>query len=210
MLTPVDVMSSESLVESRSNSILRHLPNAISVARLASTPVLVWLAWTSRETAFTWLLIAALASDALDGMLARAFGWATSIGSLFDSAADAALMLTTAYGVWAFHPYVFTDYGLIIWSLIALWALEHVMALVRYRRLSSFHTALVRTGVLVFSAFLIVLFLYGFVSWLFYLSAILSLAAVIEQMAMIALLPEWTPDLRGGLPEVLRRRAGKT
>ena len=194
---------------SRSTSVLRHLPNAISVARLASTPVLVWLAWTSRETAFTWLLIAALASDAVDGMLARSFGWASSIGSLFDSVADATLMLTTAYGVWVFHPYVFTEYGVIIWTVIALWAVEHIVALVRYGRLSSFHTALVRHGVLVFSIFLGVLFLFGFQLWLFYLSAILSVAAVLEQLAMIALLPEWTPDLRGGLPEVLRRRRGQ-
>ncbi len=196
------------MVETRQSTVLRHLPNAISVARLASTPVLVWLAWTSRETAFTWLLIAALASDAVDGLLARSFGWASRIGSLFDSVADATLMLTTAYGVWVFHPYVFTEHGVIIWSLIGLWALEHVMALVRYGRLSSFHTALVRYGVLVFSGFLITLFLFGFVGWLFYVSAFLSLAAVLEQMAMIALLPEWTPDLRGGLPAALRRRAG--
>jgi phosphatidylglycerophosphate synthase len=195
---------------SQSTSVVRHLPNAISVARLASTPVLVWLAWTSRETAFTWLMIAALASDAADGMLARAFGWVSSIGSLLDSVADAALMLTSAYGVWVFHPYVFTEYGVIIWTLLALWALEHLAALVRYRRLSSFHTALVRYGVLVFSVFLVVLFLFGFVAWLFYLSAMLSLAAVLEQMVMIALLPQWMPDLRGGLPEVLRRRAGKS
>ncbi len=93
-------------------------------------------------------------------------------------------------------------------ELIGLWALEHVLALVRYGRLSSFHTALVRYGVLVFSGFLITLFLFGFVGWLFYVSAFLSLAAVLEQMAMIALLPEWTPDLRGGLPAALKRRAG--
>lgn len=195
---------------SQSTSVLRHLPNAISIARLASTPVLVWLAWTSRETAFTWLLIAALASDGVDGMLARAFGWTSRIGSLLDSVADAALMLTSAYGVWVFHPYVFTEYGVIIWTLIALWALEHLVALFRYRRLSSFHTALVRYGVLVFSVFLVVLFLFGFVGWLFYLSVMFSLAAVLEQLAMIALLPQWTPDLRGGLPEVLRRRTPKS
>jgi CDP-diacylglycerol--glycerol-3-phosphate 3-phosphatidyltransferase len=195
---------------SQSTSVLRHLPNAISIARLVSTPVLVWLAWTSRETAFTWLLIAALASDAVDGMLARAFGWTSSIGSLLDSVADAALMLTSAYGVWVFHPYVFTEHGVIIWTLIVLWALEHLVALFRYRRLSSFHTALVRYGVLVFSVFLVVLFLFGFIGWLFYLSVMFSLAAVLEQLAMIALLPQWTPDLRGGLPEVLRRRTGKS
>ena len=116
---------------SGSNSVLRYLPNTISMARLASTPLLVWLAWTSRETAFAWLLVAALVSDAVDGMLARAFGWASSIGSLFDSVADATLMLSAAYGVWVFHSYVFADYGIIVWGVLALWAVEHLAALVR-------------------------------------------------------------------------------
>jgi CDP-diacylglycerol--glycerol-3-phosphate 3-phosphatidyltransferase len=84
--------------------------------------------------------------------------------------------------------------------------IEHVAALVRYGRFSSFHTALVRLAVLVFASFVAVLFLLGFYPWLFYLAAGLSILAVTEQLIMIWLVPNWSPDLRGGLIEVRKRR----
>lgn len=193
----------------RSRSVLRHLPNAISVARLLSTPLLVWLAWSQKERLFAWLLIIALASDGLDGILARAFDWTSRLGSLLDSVADAALMLTAAYGVWVFHFQVYADHGLLIWLVLGLWGFQHLLALFRYRRLASFHTGLVRLAVLVFAIFVVVLFLWGFYVWLFYLSVSLSLAAVLEEVAMVLLIPDWSPNLRGGLREVLRRRRSR-
>lgn len=185
---------------------LRQLPNAISVARLAATPVLFWMASEDMETPFSWLLVAALASDAVDGLLARRFSWTSRLGSLFDAVADAVLTLTAAYGVWIFHPDVFTEYSFTIWLVLGMWAFEHFLAFLRYGRPSSFHTRLVRLAVFFFGCFLAVLFLFGFQAWLFYLTAIASLVAVLEEIAMIVVLPDWTPDLRGGLAEVLRRR----
>ena len=189
-----------------SRSLLRHLPNAVSAARLASTPVLAWMAATGMERPFSWLLVAALASDALDGLLARAFSWTSRLGSLLDSLADAMLMLVAAYGVWVFHYYVFEDYGILIWAVLGLWALQHLLAMIRYGRPASFHTRLVRVAVAVFSLFLITLFLFGFQPSLFFIAAALSLAGVSEELLLIIVVPEWTPDLRGGILEVIRRR----
>lgn len=185
---------------------LRQLPNAISVARLAATPVLYWMASEHMEAPFSWLLVAALASDAVDGLLARRYAWTSRLGSLFDAVADAVLTLTAAYGVWVFHPDVFTGYSFTIWLVLGMWAFEHFLAFLRYGRPSSFHTRLVRLAVFFFGCFLAVLFLIGFQAWLFYLTAITSLAAVLEEIAMIVVMPDWTPDLRGGLTEALRRR----
>jgi phosphatidylglycerophosphate synthase len=185
---------------------LSQLPNAISVARLAATPVLYWMATEDMEAPFAWLLVAALASDAVDGLLARRYAWTSRLGSLFDAVADAVLTLTAAYGVWVFHPDVFTGYSFTIWLVLGMWAFEHFLAFLRYGRPSSFHTRLVRLAVFFFGCFLAVLFLIGFQAWLFYLTAITSLAAVLEEIAMIVVMPDWTPDLRGGLTEALRRR----
>ena len=167
------------------------------------------MAAAGMERAYAWLLVAALVSDAVDGILARRFSWTSRLGSLFDSLADAILMLVAAYGVWVFHPYVFEDYGVAIWTVIGLWALQHLLAFVRYGRPASFHTGLVRVAVMAFGLFLATLFMLGFERWLFFSSVALSLAGVCEEMILILLLPEWTPDLRGGLLEVLRRRAAE-
>jgi len=197
-----------SLTDARDNRRrwLSQLPNAISVARLAATPVLFWMASEDMEAPFSWLLVAALASDAVDGLLARRFSWTSRLGSLFDAVADAVLTLTAAYGVWVFHRAVFIEHSFTIWLVLGMWALEHFLAFLRYGRPSSFHTRLVRLAVFFFACFLAVLFLVGFQAWLFYLAAGTSLVAVLEEIAMITVMSDWTPDLRGGLPEALRRR----
>jgi cardiolipin synthase len=73
---------------------LRQLPNAISVVRIALiVPIAVELAHDQLQT--TLLLVGVVAlSDALDGFLARRFGWQTPLGAVLDPLADK-LLLTT-------------------------------------------------------------------------------------------------------------------
>jgi CDP-diacylglycerol--glycerol-3-phosphate 3-phosphatidyltransferase len=185
---------------------LRHLPNAISIARLLCTPVLAWLAWSRQESVFTALLLAALLSDVVDGWLARRLGLASDRGALLDSVADVALMAVILFAIWPLHPEVYRDHGLPMAVVAALVALGHVAALVRFGRLASFHTRLLRAGIFAFSVFAVVLFVLGLQTWLLYLAVAISAAGALEQLALVLLLREWSPDLRGGLREALRRR----
>jgi cardiolipin synthase len=75
---------------------LRQLPNAISIVRIALiVPIAVALAHDQLQT--TLLLVGVVAlSDALDGFLARRFGWQTAIGAVLDPLADK-LLLTTVF-----------------------------------------------------------------------------------------------------------------
>ena len=58
------------------NRQLSWLPNAISVSRILSVPVLVILAISGAESAYATLLLLALLSDVADGWLARRWGLA--------------------------------------------------------------------------------------------------------------------------------------
>src|SRR3712207_309738 len=81
---------------SMSRTPLRHLPNLLSLARLAASPALLALALAGRRQAFAWLLLVALATDAADGRIARRFGLVSRAGALLDSVADALLLLAIA------------------------------------------------------------------------------------------------------------------
>jgi cardiolipin synthase len=71
-----------------------NLPNLITVARILSVPVVVW-AITSGEMLFAFILfLAAGISDAVDGFLAKRFGWATELGAYLDPLADKALIVS--------------------------------------------------------------------------------------------------------------------
>lgn len=61
---------------------------------MAATPLIGWsLLNGSCELAF-WLMMAGGLSDALDGMLARRFGWESRLGAYLDPVADKLLMTT--------------------------------------------------------------------------------------------------------------------
>ena len=75
---------------------MRHLPNLISFLRIALVAPLIVLLLDADFEAALWIALAAGVSDALDGFLARHFGWRSRLGSLLDPAADK-LLLVAAY-----------------------------------------------------------------------------------------------------------------
>jgi CDP-diacylglycerol--glycerol-3-phosphate 3-phosphatidyltransferase len=188
---------------------LRHVPNALSGARALAVPVLAVLALLERETAFTWVLVPALLSDILDGLIARAYGLESRLGAMLDSVADTLLMLVSVYGVWAFHPEVLRDHAWICGAAVGLWLLEDLAALARYGRLSSFHTCASKVVANLLGFFIGWLFLFGFEPWMLYVAAGGSILASVEELALLALLPKWRADVRG-LWWVLRERTRRS
>ncbi len=184
---------------------VRNLPNVLSSLRLLAAPALVVLAAIRQEQAFTVLLILALVSDVADGWIARTFALETPAGAFLDSLADSALMLAAVYGVWVFHRDVITGHPVLCGLAVGLWGLEDVLALVRYGRLSSFHTYLSKVAANALGLFVGVLFVVGPWPWLFKLALGLSILGSLEELALLALLREWRSDVRG-LWWVLRER----
>jgi CDP-diacylglycerol--glycerol-3-phosphate 3-phosphatidyltransferase len=91
-----------------------NLPNSITLSRIASVPLLIWLISPhspihqpgTQELAASALFIAASITDGLDGYLARKRGQITTIGMLLDPLADK-LMVTAAYiALVAYNPRV--------------------------------------------------------------------------------------------------------
>lgn len=75
-----------------------NLPNAITVGRIALTPLIAWLpfttSWSARLFAFLLFLIAAI-TDYWDGHLARSRNLVTDLGRMLDPLADKLLLLAT-------------------------------------------------------------------------------------------------------------------
>jgi cardiolipin synthase (CMP-forming) len=75
------------------------IPNALSLARLAGVPVFLWLVLGLRSQAGDWwavgVLIAAAASDWLDGKIARALNQQSRLGQMLDPAADRLYIVAT-------------------------------------------------------------------------------------------------------------------
>jgi CDP-diacylglycerol--glycerol-3-phosphate 3-phosphatidyltransferase len=92
--------------------LLKHIPNALTLIRLALAPVIAWLAWVGgdirgfgellpqssydlRNTSYALaaiLFVVAALTDLFDGMIARAFNAHSKFGRLIDPIADKALV----------------------------------------------------------------------------------------------------------------------
>lgn len=177
--------------------MLRFVPNLLSIARILASPVLVALALRHNEVAFTWILVLGLLSDVADGFIARRFHLESPLGALLDSIGDMLLLFTAAFGIWIFHFDVIDGHKLVVMLAIGAALAENVAALLRYRRLSSFHTLLSKTASYLLGIFIGVLFVFGFQPWLFYLAIVASVASNIEEFFLLALLPQWRSDVRG-------------
>ncbi len=69
-----------------------NLPNLITLARLLSVPLTIWLIFDGRYGVAFWVFIGAGISDALDGYIAKRFDRRTWIGGVLDPAADKAML----------------------------------------------------------------------------------------------------------------------
>lgn len=81
-------------------SPLRQLPNAITVARMLAVLPLVWLLRSGFYRDAALLVLLAGASDAIDGWLAKRYGWQSRLGALLDPVADKLLLDACFLGLW--------------------------------------------------------------------------------------------------------------
>jgi cardiolipin synthase len=71
-----------------------NLPNLVSLARLLSAPLAVWLILAGELALCFWVFLAAALSDVLDGLLAKRFDARTELGAYLDPLADKALLVS--------------------------------------------------------------------------------------------------------------------
>jgi len=109
-----------------------NLPNLITLLRVILVPVVFWLLITDQtQLAFVLFIVAGI-SDAVDGYLAKTFGWQTELGAYLDPLADKLLIVSIflALGVdgklplWLVVAVVSRDI-LIVIAVILSWLLSN-------------------------------------------------------------------------------------
>ncbi len=190
-----------------SRDLMGHLPNAISLARLIVAGVVLPLCAVNHVPSFRWMLLACLLSDFLDGGLARMLGVCSAAGAQLDSIADVLTIASGLLGIVLFHPGFLSRHASGLLLVAALYALEVALSLLRYGRVSSFHTVLGRLAAVLASVFVMALFLLPGTGWLYPLTVGAFVLSLAEELILLAILPCWTADVRGLYWVV--RQAGK-
>ncbi|HTO54613.1 MAG TPA: lysyl oxidase family protein [Myxococcota bacterium] len=164
-------------------------PNALSALRIALVPVLLWLAWTGHPTAFLLCFAFSLSTDLLDGYFARRFRAGTELGAKLDSWGDFATYLAFPLCAWWLFREKVVSEGMFVIAALVGFVSPTLVALAKFRRISSYHTRLAKAVAIVMGAGLI-LFL-GFGVPIFFRAAVLFLLVeAIEEIAITAVLHE--------------------
>lgn len=170
------------------------LPNLLSRLRLVLAPVLLALAFLGAAQAFLWVLIVAFVSDAADGFLARRLGLVSEAGARLDSLADLATWAVLPLACWLLRP----DFVVAEWPWIALLVTSLLAPLllgwIRYGRLTSYHTWGAKLSAVLLAFSLVALFA-GAPAWPLRIAAAVALLSQLEEIAITAILPEWTSDV---------------
>lgn len=175
-----------------------YLVNAITLYRVLAAPCLVIIILNDRIDIFKWLLGFSFFTDLIDGQLARKFKVSSRFGAYIDSIGDDLTVLAGIAGVYFFRPTFLYDQRILIAVMVSLFFLQIIIALLRYRRISSFHTLLAKMAALFQGSFLILLFfLENPFMPLFYLASIITILDLIEEIILVLLLKEWRANVRG-------------
>jgi cardiolipin synthase len=78
----------------------RWIPNAITLARVLASVPLFWMLEQKHFVPAFWLAMAAGLTDALDGIIAKRFGWQSLLGGVLDPIADKLLLNACFVGLW--------------------------------------------------------------------------------------------------------------
>ena len=186
-----------------------YLVNAVTLYRAVSSVFLLYFIWTRNVEVFKWLLAISFFTDAIDGFLARRFMVSSIMGARLDSLADDLTVLMGILGIFRFQPEFLQQELPWIIILIAMYLIQTTMALVRYGRVSSFHTYMAKGAAILQGSFLILLFFLP--EWplaLFHLAAVFTILDLIEEIILVLVLPEWESDVKG-LYWVKKKNRGK-
>lgn len=74
--------------------VVSHIPNLLTVLRIAATPVLIMLLKYEMFPAALLLFVLAGVSDGLDGYIAKRFRYETRLGAILDPVADKVLLVS--------------------------------------------------------------------------------------------------------------------
>ncbi len=117
---------------------MKHLPNLLTGLRIVLSGLLLLL--LDNRTAFLVTYLACGLTDALDGFLARRYGWQSRLGSLLDSIADVCMFGVVIYALIVWWGGVSPLVLAMVLTVTAIRVAALVIARVRFGRFAMLHT----------------------------------------------------------------------
>ena len=170
------------------------IPNLLSILRLLSMPILLFAAWTGRPVFFLITLAILLLMALADGILARRLGQVTDFGAELDSWGVLAAFVIVPLCVWILWPDLARQEAAFIIAMVIFHVVPALLGLVKYGRLTSYHTWGSKLSAVLLSL-TIFLGLLGGPVWPFRLISPIVILSGIEEIFMTGILRQWQTNI---------------
>ena len=170
------------------------IPNLLSILRLISMPLLLFAAWTGRHLFFEITLAILLLMALADGVLARRLGQVTDFGAELDSWGVLAAFITVPLCVWILWPELARRESAFIIALVTFHVVPALLGLLKYGRLTSYHTWGSKLSAVLLSL-TIFLVLLGGPAWPFRVISPIVILSGIEEIFMTGILRQWQTNI---------------
>jgi CDP-diacylglycerol--glycerol-3-phosphate 3-phosphatidyltransferase len=142
------------------------------------------------------MIAAAFASDVYDGVLARRWGTVTAALRTADSATDVLFYLCVLGAAVARHwPELRVRIGWIV-AVLALEAIHVALDSIKYGRVASYHAWSAKIWGVLLAAAAIALLCFDRGFWILTIALAWGILCELEGLAMTALLPQWSHDVK--------------
>jgi CDP-diacylglycerol--glycerol-3-phosphate 3-phosphatidyltransferase len=169
-------------------------PNLVSAFRIACVPALLGLAWQGAVGAFLVLFGLGLASDVLDGALARRLGQETDFGARLDQWGDFALWLCLPVAAWWLWPAIIAREAPYVGLALGCMLLPTAIAYAKYRAVPGYHTWSVKIGAIAMGVAVPLLLLFE-IAWPFRIAALFQVVCAIDELGITLLSAECRHDV---------------
>lgn len=186
-----------------------YIVNAITYYRLLAAPILLFFVVTGQIDIFKWLLPLSFLTDAVDGYLARKYKVDSMQGTRLDSIADEFTAIVAITGLFVLRAEFIRAQYVILIPVLVLYAVQTIIAVARYGRISSFHTYLAKVAAVLQAVFLILAFFTEPIVPLFYVAAGFTALELVEEIVLVVILPRWKVNVKG-LYWVMKKGIGRT
>lgn len=174
-----------------------NIPNILSSYRLVSFPVLLIFALLGYEDLFVIFLVINLATDILDGLIARILNQQTEFGARLDSIADIGTYILAVTGIFVFKWDAFTPHMLSFGAFLSLFVLSNLLSVLKFRRFPSLHLYSWKIGGYIQGAFFFILFVSGFNIYFYYIMVSWGILSFMEHIIIQLMLPEMRSNQKG-------------
>jgi CDP-diacylglycerol--glycerol-3-phosphate 3-phosphatidyltransferase len=174
---------------------ITNFANLLSVYRLAAAPLAAWLALAGNRDAFFILIIISLASDLVDGPIARWLGQDSEVGAKLDTIADALTLLAGLFGLYVLQRGALRPELPWLYLFVASYGAAAIACLVKFGALPAYHLYLSKTAAFCAGAFFVWLYVADFSRTFFLAVANLGVLANFESLLVTLRLKRFRADI---------------